>query len=173
MATSSGPTYQFEGSEELQRWIEVLKFYPEIFDKHFYPVMEEAAELVKAEMRPLLPSHTGRLERALGSRVIHSGTAALGTRAEIGFGKRYGMPSAPYAAALNQGAIAHVETGRRTADGLIHFSKQGRFTSIGSVQHPGFGGLHFAEAGLEAAKPKIDVLIGNAAEATLQELKNS
>ena len=167
---SSGPKYEILGSEALQAQIEVLKFYPQIVDANFYPALQEAAELVKTAVRGNLPHHTGRLERALGSRVIHSGTSALGTRAEIGFGKRYGQPSAPYAAALNQGAVAHPERGHRTADGLIHFSQKGRFTSIGSVQHPGFGGRFFMESGLGEATPEIDALMGAAADKVIAEL---
>jgi hypothetical protein len=174
MPTSSGPSYTFSGGEELQRQIELLKFYPEIFDKHFYPAMERSAELVKEGIRPLLPEHTGKLIRALGSRVIHSGTAALGTRAEIGFGKRYGKPSAPYAAALNQGSVAHEVAGgtriKSPADGNLHFSSKGRFTSIGSVHIPQIAGLHFAEGGLEQARPAIDAEIDQAAGAVVQEL---
>lgn len=162
--------YEYSGTEALQRQIELLKYYPEIFDKHFYPAMEKAAELVKSGIRPNLPKHTGRLENALGSRVIHSGTAALGTRAEIGFGKRYGMPSATYAAALNEGAVPHEETGRRTEDGRLHFSFRGRFTSIGSIRHPGFAGRHFMESGLEQATPGINAALDAAAEQVVQEL---
>jgi hypothetical protein len=162
--------YEITGSEALQRQIELLKYYPEYFDKHFYPAMEAAAELVKKGIRPNLPVHTGRLAKALGSKVIHSGTAALGTRAEIGFGKRYGMPSAPYAAALNKGAVAHEESGRRTADKRLHFSSQGRFTAIGSIQHHGFAGRHFMEDGLAEATPGIDALMETAAGQVVQEL---
>ena len=162
--------YEITGDEALQRQIELLKYYPEIFDKWFYPAMEQAAELVKSGIRPNLPHHTGRLESALGSKVIHSGTAALGTRADIGFGKRYGMPSARYAAALDAGPVAHEVAGRRTADGLLHFSSRGRFTAIGSMQHPGFAGRHFMETGLEAARPGIDSLMETAAGQVVQEL---
>lgn len=162
--------YEYQGTEALQREIELLKFYPEIFDKYFYPAMEKSAELVEGGIRPLLPGHTGRLARALGSKVIHSGTAALGTRADIGFGKRYGKPSAPYAAALNAGPKPHEVSGRRTADGRLHFSSGSRFTAIGSISHPGFAGLHFAEAGLERAMPGINNLMDNAAGQVVQEL---
>jgi len=162
--------YEIIGSEALQRQIELLKFYPEIFDKHFYPALQQAAELVKEKIRPHLPVHTGKLGRALGSRVIHGGTSALGTRAEIGFGKRYGMPSARYAAALNAGAVAHEVAGRRTEDGNLHFSSKGRFTSIGSISHPGFAPLAYMEAGLEDAKPGIDALMETAAGQVVQEL---
>ena len=153
-----------------QRQIELLQQYPEISDKHFYPAMEKAAELVKSGIRPLLPEHTGKLVRALGSKVVHSGTASLGTRAEIGFGKRYKQPSARYAAALNAGSVAHEVAGRRTDDGYLHFSSQGRFTTIGSIQHPGFAGLHFAEGGLEAATPGINAEMDKAADAVIKEL---
>jgi hypothetical protein len=162
--------YEIIGSEALQRQIELLKFYPEIFDKHFYPALQQAAELVLKGIQPRLPVHTGKLGRALGSKVIHSGTAALGTRAEIGFGKRYGMPSARYAAALNAGAVAHEVAGRRTEDGNLHFSSKGRFTAIGSIRHPGFSGRHFMEAGLEDAKPGINALMETAAGQVVQEL---
>jgi hypothetical protein len=171
--TSSGPSYQFIGSEALQAQIELLKFYPEIFDKHFYPALKEVAELVKEKIRPRLPHHTGRLENALGSKVIHSGTSALGTRADIGFGKRYGRPSAPYAAPLSEGSKAHDVAGRRREDGLLHFSSRDRFTAIGSISHPGLAPLGFMEGGLADARPGIDRLIDTAAEAVVQELARS
>ena len=162
--------YEFIGTEALQREIELLKHYPEIFDKYFYPALENAAELVKAGIRPHIGSR--RVQAALGSKVIHSGTSALGTHADIGFGKRYGRPSARFAAALNEGAVAHPVAGRRTEDGLLHFSSGGgtRFTAIGSIQNPGFSGRHFMEAGLEEARPGVDALIEQAAGQVVQEL---
>jgi hypothetical protein len=163
-------SYEYIGSAALQRQIKLLEFYPEIFDKYFYPMMEIAAELTKETIRPHLPTRTGRLSRALGSKVIHSGTAALGTRADIGFGKRYGMPSAPYAAALNAGPAPHEIGGRRRSDKMVRFSSANRFTAIGSVQHPGFTGFQFMEKGLEAAKPGIDTLMDIAAGKVIQEL---
>ena len=168
MKISTGPRYEIIGSEALQRQIELLRYYPEIFDKHFYPALEAAAELVKNGIRSNLPVHTGRLGRALGSKAIHG--RALGSYVDIGFGKRYRMPSAPYAAALNWGAVAHEVAGRRTADGYLHFSARGRFTIVGSIQHLGFSGRHFMERGLEAARPGIDALMGTAADQVLQEL---
>jgi hypothetical protein len=168
--------YQIIGSEALQRQIELLQFYPEIFDAAFYPAMQEVAELVKNNIRSYLPHHTGKLERALGSRVIHSGTSALGTRAEIGFGKRYKMPSATYAAALNEGAVPHAIAGKSSSpkntkkDSNLHFSRGERFTSIGSIQHPGFGSRRFMESGLGASAPGMDALFNAAAEKVVQEL---
>jgi hypothetical protein len=168
--------YQIIGSEALQRQIELLQMYPEISDRAFYPAMKEAAELVKTNIRPYLPHHTGKLDRALGSKVIHSRTRALGTRADIGFGKRYKMPSAPYAAALNDGAIAHTVTGHPPSpkntkkDSNLHFSSRGQFTAIGSLQVPGFAGRHFMESGLGASQTGMDALFGAAAEQVVQEL---
>lgn len=186
MPISSGPKYEFIGSEALQRQIELLKFYPEIFDKFFYPALQHAAELVKeGVMGNLGRRHTGRLGNALGSKIIGGtgnalsskiGTwSAIGTRAEIGFGKRYGKPSAWYAAALNEGAVAHEIVGGRKgtkgpADGLLHFSSGSRFTAIGSIQHPGFSGRHFMEAGLGEATPGINSLMDAASEKVVQEL---
>ena len=187
MPTSTGPQYEFIGSEALQRQIELLKYYPEIFDKYFFPALERSADLVKGAMRPNIPSR--RVRAALGSKVTHSRTSALGTRAIIGFGKRFGMPSARFAAPLNQGAAAHKVVGKLgtggfeklakdvsknyfKTDAYLHFSSGGgtRFTTIGSIQHPGFAGRHFMEAGLEDAKPGIDNLLEQAAGQVVQEL---
>lgn len=154
------------GSEALQRQIELLKYFPESFDKHFYPAMEQAAELTKGALRSNIPSR--RILNALGSKVSHS--KSLGTKADIGFGKRYGMPSARFAAALNEGAVAHEVIARRTADGHLHFSSQGRFTAVRSIQHPGFSGRHYLEAGLEQATPGINTLMDQASEKVVQEL---
>jgi hypothetical protein len=161
--------YEFIGSEALQRQIDLLKYYPEIYKEVFFfgSVLDNVAKLVKQSIRPNLPHHTGRLENALGSKVVGNG---LGTYVDIGFGRRYGMPSAQYAAPLNEGAVAHEVAARRTADGYLHFSSRGRFTTIGSVQHPGFSGRHFMEAGLEAALPGIDALISIAADEVVEKL---
>jgi hypothetical protein len=165
---SSGPGYTIEGGAEIERYAETLnKFFRTEMQEILIPYLDEGAELVKAGIRPNLPHHTGKLESALGSRTVRSG---LYSYAEIGFGKRYGMPSAPYAAALNQGTVAHTETARRTEDGLLHFSSKGRFTSIGTIQQPGFGGLHFAEAGLEAATPGLDALFGTAVDEVIEKM---
>ena len=170
MPTSTGPQYEFIGSEALQRQIELLKYYPEIFDKYFFPALERSADLVKGAMRPNIPSR--RVSAALGSKVTHSRTSALGTRAIIGFGKRFGKPSAQFVAPLNQGAKAHEVTASRTTDGYLHFSsgRGTRFTAIGSIQHPGFAGRHFMEKGLEEARPGIDNLLEQAAGQVVQEL---
>jgi hypothetical protein len=161
---------QITGSEDLQKQIELLKYYPEIFDRHFYPAMKDAAELIKGGVRPHVPVHTGRLLGALGSKVIHSGTAALGTSAHIGFGKRYSQPSAPYAAPIEAGARPHEVSGRRTADGKLHFSSRGRFTTIQSIHHPGFAGRHMLETGLEQAMPAVNARMAVASDQVVKEL---
>lgn len=162
---SSIPTVKVEGSEELQRQIELLKYYPEIFDKHFYPAMQAAAEAVKDGIRPLIGG-MARLEAGLGSKVRHS--KSLGTSAHIGFGKRYGMPSARMAAPLNQGAKPHTVNGR--GGGYLHFSSQGRHTITSQIEHPGLPAAHFMEDGLTAATPAINTRMAEAAEAVLTEL---
>jgi hypothetical protein len=167
---SNVPTIKFEvvPSPEFYRQMELLKVYPEIFDKWFYPAMEQAAEVVKDAVRPNIPVHTGQLGRALGSKVVHSKT--LGTSAHIGFGKRYGMPSAPYAPAVEAGSPSHEVSARRTEDGYLHFSSQGRFTAIQSVTVPGFSGFGMLDKGLQNATPAVNALMDGAAAMVLQEL---
>jgi hypothetical protein len=164
-----GIKYEVIGTAELQQQIELLKYYPEIFDKHFYPAMQKAAEIVKNEIRPLVPVRTGHLQSALGSKVVHSGTAALGTRAIIGFGKRFTNVSARYNGPLNEGAAPHEVAARR--EKYLHFSSRGRFTTIRSVSVPGFSGRKYMDRGLQAATPAIDTEMADAATAVINELR--
>lgn len=165
MAKSSIPTVQITGSAELQRQIELLKYYPEIFDEHFFPAMQDAAEEVKAGIMPLI-GFSRRLQAGLGSKVRHSKT--LGTSAHIGFGKRYGMPSARMAAPLNQGTTPHTVEGR---NGYLHFSSRAQGHTITSqVEIPALPARQFMENGMEAATPAVNARMKTAAEAVLTEL---
>lgn len=155
-----------EGSAELQRQIELLKYYPEIFDQYFYPAMEDVAEITKRAIQPQIANFR-RLQPALGSKVRHSKN--LGTSAHIGFGKRYGMPSARMAAPLNQGVRPHEVTARRMEN--LHFSSRAQGHAIvKSIAHPGLTGLHFLETGLENATNAINARLAVAAEKVAQEL---
>lgn len=166
MANQPSLTFTPIGSDELQRQIELLKYYPEIFDARFYPAMQEVAEIAKDAIRPEIAEYR-RLTAALGSKVRHSKT--LGTSAHIGFGKRYGMPSARMAAPLNQGVAPHTVEARRQP--YLHFSSQAQgHTRIGSMSHPGFTGRYFLETGLENATPAINARLAEAANQVLEDL---
>ena len=147
--------YEVEGDNAaFQREIELLKIYPEISDKHFYPAMEKAAELVKRASPRCCRTIPGSWAGRWDPRSSTAARLSLGTRADIGFGKRYGKPCAPYAAALNAGPVAHEVAGRRTSDGLLHFSSQGRFTSIGTHPAPGFRRAAFCRKWAGSGKPR-------------------
>lgn len=165
---ANNPSLKFTpiGSDELQRQIDLLKYYPEIFDKHFYPAMQDAAQLVEGGIGSNISEYR-RLQPALGSKVRHSGS--LGTSAHIGFGSRYGKPSARMAAPLNQGVQPH-EVNARNAPNL-HFSSRAQGHAIlKSMQHPGFTGRHFMEAGLEEVTGEINGRMNAAANQVVEEL---
>lgn len=156
-------------SPEFQRQIDLLKLYPEIFDRHFHPAMQDAAELVKETVRERTPHRTGRLQGALGSKVFHAAKSVkLSTRAVIGFGKRFGMQSARIVGPVNNGAVAH-EVAARNED-YMHFSSRGRHTITRSIQHPGFQGFHMLEEGLAAAESGIDARMAAAMDQVVTEM---
>jgi hypothetical protein len=152
-----------EGNEDLQRQIELLKLYPEIFDNNFYPAMKDAAELVKNAIHPLIPVRTGYIAQTLGSRVSHSKSAALSTSATIGYGKRFTDYPAWYIGPLNTGARPHDFSGAR------HIFINGNWVTM--THHPGFAGRHFQEDGFEAARTAVDARMAQAAEKVVQELR--
>lgn len=47
-------------SPDLQRQIELLKYYPEIAEKHFYPAVSGAARDTASEIQPNIPVLTGK-----------------------------------------------------------------------------------------------------------------
>jgi hypothetical protein len=156
-------------SPELQRQMDLLKYFPEISKKHFRPAMEQAAPLLENAIRPNVPVVTGHLRDALGSKVLGTG---LNIRARVGFGVKYTDKSAPYSAPVNAGARAHpIKPGTRKgwAKYLAIVSDKG-FTLSREVQHPGFPGFKFMEKGLDAATPQIDTIMAAASEAVVQEL---
>lgn len=155
-------------SPELQKQIELLSYFPEIAAKHLEPAMDKAAPIVEAAVRPNVPVKRGQLAAALGSIVILAG---LNTRAQIGFGKKYGKPSATYAAAVNYGAKPHeIVAGTRSDSKNLMFSSEGRFTKIGSVQHPGFTGYQFMDTGFTAALPAVTEIMDAAVDDIVKEL---
>jgi hypothetical protein len=151
-----------EGDAELQGMIELLQYYPEIFDEEFYPAMKEAAELVKQQVGPLIPWRTGFIAKTLGSKVIHSGTGALATRAVIGYGKRFTDFPAWYIGPLDTGARPH------DLDGPTHVKVKGQWKTI--WHHPGFEGRQFQERGFEASQAGVDGLMEGAAERVVERM---
>lgn len=155
-----GVKYGIEGNADLQRQIELLKFYPEIFDKHFYPAMQDAAEIVKKAISPKIPRRSGYIATTLGSKVSHS--KALGTSARIGYGKRFTDFPAWYIGPLNTGSRPHDFSQAR------HVLINGKWVTM--THHPGFSGRHFQEAGMAESTPAVNNRMAQAADQVVKEL---
>lgn len=132
--------------------IEVLKQFPEIANKNFYPAMQRSVRAVRSEVgsRMTFNDRTGATRNRVMSKVSGRGLNITG---------RYGWwgPGAPIQAnILNYGAVAH------------HI---GFVPTLGvQVEHPGLPALHFVEDGYAAAAPDVISEMNAAAAKTVNDL---
>jgi hypothetical protein len=151
-----------QGDAEFQHMIELLRFYPEIYDKHMFPALAQAAELVEKGVRVNTPVKEGYIVQTLGHRIVHSGTAALGTSATIGFSKKFSGHRASYAGPLSVGVRPHDFSQAR------HIYINGHWVTM--THHPGFSGRHMQERGYEDTQAGVNAIIEKATDAIVQEL---
>ena len=138
---------------QLDRQIELLKFYPEILEKHFGPALKEGTQGLKERIRPTIPVLTGRAQRLFRSKVSGKGVNLTGS---VGWGSGKNAPW--YINIVEYGAKAH-----EMNTYVPRLKKR-----IGT--HPGFSKRGFMVAGYSAYKPVIDTLMAQANEAVVKEL---
>lgn len=146
-------------SQDLDRQIHVLKFFPEIMDKHFKPALYRSVKSLEMAIRPNIPRLTGRAQKTFASRVTGKGVTLKG---QVGWYRR-GDPW--YINVVEHGAKAHeikAKPGKflRLLDGSL----------VRSVKHPGFSKRGFMAAGFSAMQPKIDATLLQANEAVVKDL---
>lgn len=127
---------------DLDVQVELLKHFPEIANRHYYPAMNRAAREVKSAIgsRMTFSDRTGAARRELTSKVSGRG---LNISARVGW---FGNVSAWYVNVLEHGADAHV-IGFVPRLG-VQFGKNN--------PHPGVPALKFVEGGFNAAKGAVD-----------------
>lgn len=142
---------------ELDYQVELLRHFPEIANKRFYPAMHRAAREVKSAIgtRMTFADRTGTVRSEFNSKVSGSG---LNISAQVGwFGKIRGW----YVNVLEYGADAHV-VGYVPRLG-VQFGKRN--------PHPGVPPLKFVEGGWNAAKNDVDVEMELAAVQVVGDLE--
>lgn len=146
-------------SPDLDKQIELLKFYPEVLAKHFTPALKRSVKALESRIRPTIPVLSGRAQETFRSKVTGKGinlTGAVGW-----FGK-----SAPwYIKFVEQGTKAHKITPKRPG-GVLSFD--GRYAKV--VQHPGISARGFMAAGFSATQGTINADLAQANEGVLKDL---
>lgn len=147
-------------SNDLDRQIELLKFYPEVMEKHFGDALNRAVKLADEEIRPNIPvGMSSRAQRTFRSRVTGMGINLTG---QVGW---WGRNSAWYINIVEYGAKPHKITSR-TPGGFLWFG--GR--AYQEVQHPGFSARGFMAAGFSAVQPMINAEMKQASEGVVKEM---
>ena len=148
-------------SNDLDRQIELLKFYPEVMEKHFRSALEQAVKLAKEEIRPNIPTMTSRAQRTFKSRVTGTGVNLTGQVGWWGGGKT----SAWYINIVEHGAKPH-EIVSRDPGGFLWFGGHAYRT----IHHPGFSARGFMAAGFSAVQPMINAEMRRASEGVVKEM---
>ncbi len=137
---------------ELDRQIELLKFYPEILQKHFVPVLKRDVKLLEARIRPTIPVLSGRAQKTFGSKVTGTGINLTG---RVGW---YDRSDPWYPNVLEYGAKAHeMNTFVPRLSKTIH-------------THPGLSARGFMDAGYSAMENTIQSDLAQANEGVVRDL---
>lgn len=145
-------TYKVDFNAADVSWqIEMLKLFPEIGNKHFYPAMQRATKEIKSQVEPNIPIATGLARSEFRKAVSGKGLNITG---RVGF--PYGV-KAFYVNVLEYGAKPHA----------IGYVPRLRKTI---AKHPGIPALKFMERGQKNAESDVKQEMSRAAEGVVNEL---
>lgn len=166
-------------SPEIDRQLELLKFYPEVVAKHYRPALSRIVQAGEAFIRPLIPvGASGTLSETFRSKV--SGRAITSIKGQIGW---MGDKNAWYAQIVEAGAVPHTIEARgnriskRRADAgggetkAMRWMDGGQFVFSKKVNHPGFSKRGFMAAGMSFIEPVSNVELQTAGEMVLHEME--
>lgn len=141
-------------SVDLDRQIYLLKYFPEIMEKHFRNVLKADVALLKDQILPNIPVASGKARKTFKSRVIGKGINLTG---QVGW---WGSGSAWYINVVEYGAKPHK---------IGYVPRLG--VSFSKVSHPGMSKRGFMAAGFSAMQPIINADMAVASENVLRELE--
>jgi hypothetical protein len=147
-------------SPQLDRQIELLKFYPEILEKRFRPALFQSVRGLASRILPTIPEKTGRARETFGSKVTGKGINMTG---RVGW---YDKTDPWYPNVLEHGAKAH-DIKPKDPNGYLRLLNG---TYVKEVHHPGFSARGFMAAGYSAYRPVIESLLAAANEGVVKDL---
>ena len=139
-------------STDLDKQLELLRFYPEVMAKHFRPRMFAAVGGLKKDILPNIPRKTGKAQATFGSKVSGRGINMMG---RVGW---YDRNDPWYPNVLEHGAKPHDMN--TYVPGLSKYIKR----------HPGLSAVGFMAAGFEGRQSQIENEMAVASEAVVREL---
>lgn len=140
-------------STDVDRQIELLKFYPEVMEKYFREALQRSVKLAESEIRPTVPvGATSKARNTFKSRVTGSG---INLQGQVGW---WGKGTAWHINVVEHGAKPH--TINNYAPGAHAYIKK----------HPGFSARGFMAAGFSAVQPLIDAEMATASEGVVKEM---
>ena len=143
-------------SPDLDKQIALLKYFPQIMEKHFRHVLNADVKLLADRIRPTIPVRSGKAMKSFKSRVTGKGVKLQG---QVGwFGKGKNEPW--YVNVVEHGSKPH-KIGYVPGLG-VSFSKR---------PHPGFSKRGFMAAGFSAMRPKIYADMAQASENVVKDLE--
>lgn len=137
---------------DLTRQIELLKFYPEISEKHFYPAVQGAVRDMGALIRPNIPVRTGTAVSTFKTKVLGRG---INIEGRVGW---WGKGQTWYINIVEYGARAH------SMDTFV----PGLGVWIGD--HPGVAARGFMAKGYDQGSEKAKQRVAEAAERVVNDL---
>lgn len=142
---------------DLDMQVELLKYFPEIANRRYYPAMNRSAREVKSAIgsRMSFQDRSGATRRELNSRVSGRG---LNISARVGW---FGNVTAWYVNVLEYGADPHV-IGYVPKLG-VQFGKRN--------PHPGVPPLKFVESAFNATKGMVDAEMDMASALVMADLE--
>lgn len=140
-------------SPDVDKQLELLRFYPEILNKYFRPALTLSVKSLETSIRPNIPVDKGKALAAFKSRVTGKGLKLQG---QVGW---WGKIDAWYIRIVESGSKAH-KIGYVPSLG-VSFSKKA---------HPGFPARGFMAAGFAAVQPMINTQMAQASENVLNDL---
>lgn len=141
-------------STDVDRQIALLKFYPEVVERHYRSLLETDVDLLYNEIAPNIPQGaTGKARATFKSRVTGTG---INLQGQVGW---WGRNTAWYIKFPEDGTAPHQINSY--APGLGVFVKE----------HPGMSAVGFMAAGYSAIQPIIEVGLQKAGEDVLREME--
>ena len=146
-------------STDVDRQIQLLKFYPEIINKHFRALLVADIGLLADEIRPKIPRRSGLAAKEFRKQVSGSGVPDYfgkgGLQARVGW---WGKNTAWYINIVEYGAKAHNINNFAPGAGVYYKG------------HPGFAARGFMANSYAAFQPVIDADMAVASENVVNEM---
>lgn len=167
-------------SPDIDKQVLLLQEYPEIARKHFIPAVKMSVNILKALIRPTIPSpgRYGSGEARSDFTGKTTGTTVENIQGRVGFDNAWHMnivehgakahPLASGSTIRTRGGAARFAAGTMATPKVPVFIKGAGWRKMNI--HPGFGASGFMQAGYEKGRPLVEEQLAAANARVAKEL---